>query len=155
MLFMDLIQHQGLTEMGKQVLTMVIALSPPDDLFMKNINYTFLLMHQWEYLASLTERHPELPVNMMLLIISYGSHREYPEFSIYSLPENHNPIFIVLNQFRNNLNLTDPPQREILERQTLAAEFALDRVKEDLNESEYSVLRNKLGLWKRKYLASE
>jgi hypothetical protein len=148
MLFMDMIQHQGLTEMGKKVLAMLIEIRPPEELFVKNLNYGFLLMHQWKYYSNLLQHHPDMPTQLMLLLISYGAHREYMDFSIFSDDDRHNPILIVLNQFLSNIDIQHQIQRNLLLQHVEGCEKALNQVQKHLTEEEYTKLITKVSIWK-------
>jgi hypothetical protein len=154
MLLMDLVQYQHLRDEGKQVLAMIIDMDPPEDLFIKNLNYCFLLAYQWEYYAKLIAIHQDIPLKMSLLLISYGSQREFVQFSIYSLNEQQNPFFIGLNQFKRNMNLDDPQQLQVLMTQFNAATTALLEIKGHLTDSEYESLKTMLVRWKKETFPS-
>jgi hypothetical protein len=144
-LFNDLVENQGLSNMGREILKMLIASEPPDKLFVKNPDYAILLMYDWEYYIKVYQRNPNLIDLVIEQMMSYGTDNSYGGFSIYAMADN-NPITVYLSAFHRNLDIRDELQYEFLKMHVMSFRkhiMALKgSVKLDKVLLSFSILRN-------------
>jgi hypothetical protein len=152
MLFMDLVSHQGMSEIGRKVLAMVLDTEPPDKLFTYNIQFGLLLVYQWKYYQEILKSHPALINAVSDLIISYGFQRAYIEFSIFSENDISNPITIFLNEFLLYIDTTVSEQNSLIRKQALAFHTTLKKIQSKITPLEYNMLKSKIDLWMEKNL---